>query len=166
MPYHNRFVATDDLIAHLNPIVNTITDAAIKANYAGFLSVSAVTVYELAIKDIFSEFATNKNKVFGNFVDRYFSRINGKIMIGDLKDTHINRFGEKYYKKFEANLKKRETIVFNTTRKNIRSSYSNLILCRHNYVHKGSPTLTFEEVLENYAIGKDVIHSLYDAMKR
>lgn len=166
MPYQNRFVATDGLIAHLTPIVNTITDAAIKANYAGFLSVSAVTVYELAIKDIFSEFATNKHKVFGNFVDRHFYRINGKIKISDIKETHIMHFGEKYFKKFEANLNKKETIVLNTTRKSIKASYSNLILCRHNYVHKGFPTLTFEEVLENYAIGKDVIHSLYDAMKR
>lgn len=166
MPYQNRFVATDGLIAHLNPIVITITDAAIKANYAGFLSVSAVTVYELAIKDIFSEFASNKHKVFGNFVGEHFYRINGRITIKDLKDTHIKHFGEKYYKKFEANLKKRENIVFSTTRKDIRGSYGNLIHCRHNYVHNGSPTLTFEEVLENYDIGKEVIHSLNDAMKR
>ena len=166
MPYNNRFVATDDLIAHLTPIVSAITDTEIKANYAGFLSVSAVTVYELAIKDIFIEFATNKNKVFGNFIDKFFSRINGKIMLGDLKDQYIKHFGQKYFIKFEAKLKKRETIVFNTTRKNLRTSYSNLILCRHQYVHQGSPTLTFEEVLDNYNIGKDVLHSLYDTMQR
>jgi len=166
MSYQDRFIATDGLIAHLKPFVNTITDTAIIANYAGFLSVSAVTVYELAIKDIFIEFAAKKNKVFGDFVDIHFSRINGQIKLQDLKNVHVKHFGEKYFTKFEANLKKRETIVLSTTRKDMRSSYSNLILCRHAYVHKGFPTLTFKEVLDNYAIGKDVIHSLSDAMKR
>jgi hypothetical protein len=166
MSYNNRFLATDDLITHLTSIVTTITDTAIKANYAGFLSVSAVTVYELAIKDIFIEFASNKNKVFGYFIDRYFSRINGKITICDLKDKYIKHFGQKYFDNFEAKLKKRETIIFNTTHKELRTSYSNLILCRHEYVHRGTPTLTFEEVLDNYNIGKNVVHSLYDAMKR
>ena len=166
MPYSNRFIATDQLIAHLNPTISTIIDTAIKANYAGFISVSAVTVYELAIKDIFIEFATKKHKVFGDFVDIHFSRINGNIKLNNLKNVHVKHFGDKYFTKFEANLKKKEKIVFNTTRKEMRSSYSNLILCRHDYVHKGSPTLTFEEVLENYEIGKYVIHSLYDTMKR
>ena len=60
MSYTDRFIATDNLISHLNTIVGTITDPAIQANYAGFLSVSSVTVYELAIKDIFNEFASNQ----------------------------------------------------------------------------------------------------------
>lgn len=166
MPYSNRFVATDNLIAHLNPIINTVTDTAIKANYAGFISVSAVTVYELAIKDIFIEFATKKNKVFGDFVDIHFARINGNIKLDNLKNVHVKHFGNKYLVKFNANLVKNEKIVFSTTQKEMRSSYSNLILCRHDYVHKGSPTLSFEEVLDNYEIGKYVIQSLYDAMKR
>ena len=166
MSYQNRFVSTDNLIAHLNPFVNTITDAAIKANYAGFLSVSAVTVYELAIKDIFIEFAQKKNNVFGNFIEKHFSSINGRIKIDDLKGQHIKPFGTKYLDKFEVKLKSREKIIFTTTRKNVRADYSNLIICRHKYVHGGSPTLTFQEVLDSYQIGKDVIHSLYETMQR
>ncbi|MDP2338549.1 MAG: RhuM family protein [Bacteroidota bacterium] len=50
--------------------------------------------------------------------------------------------------------------------KKVRSDYSNLIICRHKYVHGGSPTLTFQEVLDSYQIGKDVIHALYEAMQR
>ena len=96
----------------------------------------------------------------------HFDRINGNIKLDNLKNIHVKHFGEKYYKRFEANLKKKEAIVFSTTQKDMRSSYSNLILCRHDYVHKGSPTLTFKEVLDNYDIGKNVIHSLYDTMKR
>lgn len=166
MSYQNRFVSTDNLIAHLNPFVNTISDAAIKANYAGFLSVSAVTVYELAIKDIFIEFAQKKNNVFGIFIEKHFSSINGRIKIDDLKGQHIKPFGTKYLDKFETKLKRREKNVFNATRKNVRADYSNLIICRHKYVHGGSPTLTFQEVLDSYEIGKDIIHSLHEAMQR
>ena len=81
MPYTDKFIATDNLIIHLSSVVSTITDATVLASYAGFLSVSAVTDYELAIKDIFNEFASKKNKVFGSFVQSHFKRINGKIKI-------------------------------------------------------------------------------------
>lgn len=60
MIYSDRFVATDNLITHLSAIIATITDPQIQASYAGFLSVSAITVYELAIKDIFSGFGKRK----------------------------------------------------------------------------------------------------------
>lgn len=166
MSYLNRFTTTDNLIAHLSPIVSTIRDTAIQSNYAGFLSVSAVTVYELAIKDIFTEFALKKNVVFGTFVEKHFSTINGRIKLDDLKGQHIKQFGTKYLIKFEKRLKIKEDIASTTTRKNIRTDYSNLILCRHKYVHGGTPTLTFQEVLDNYQTGKDVIHSLYETMQR
>lgn len=166
MAYQDRFIATDNLIAHLSPIVTGITDTAIKSNYAGFLSVSAVTVYELAIKDIFTEFATKNNIVFGNFIEKHFASINGRIKLDDLKGQHIKPFGTKYLDKFEKKLVQRERVVFTTTRKNLRSDYSNLIICRHKYVHAGNPTLTFQEVLDNYQTGKEIIHSLYEAMQR
>lgn len=166
MPYQNRFTATDNLIAHLNPIINSISDSAIKANYAGFVSVSAVTVYELAIKDIFIEFAKKKNIVFGNFIEEHFRNINGRIKIDHLKGQHIKAFGSKYLSKFETKLKTKEQIVLNSTRKSMIADYNNLIICRHKYVHGGSPTLTISEVFNNYQNGKNVIHALYEAMQR
>ncbi len=166
MAYQDRFVTTDNLIAHLSPIVIGLTDTAVKSNYAGFLSVSAVTVYELAIKDIFAEFATKKNIVFGNFIEEHFASINGRIKLADLKGQHIRPFGSKYLDKFEKKLGRRERIVFSTLRKNVRSDYSNLIICRHKYVHAGNSTLTFQEVLDSYQTGKEVIHSLYETMQR
>lgn len=166
MAYQDRFSTTDNLIAHLSPIVTGITDSAIISNYAGFLSVSAVTVFELAIRDIFTEFAAKKNIVFGNFVEKHFANINGRIKLDDLKGNHIKLFGTRYLDKFEKKLVRREVIVFTSTRKNVRSDYSNLIMCRHKYVHGGNPTLTFQEVLDNYQTGKEVIHSLYEAMQR
>lgn len=166
MPYTDRFIATDNLITHLRPLVGAITDTSIKANYAGFLSVSAVTVYELAIKDVFNNFAAKKNKVFGMFVEKYFFRINGKIKIEHLKDSHIKLFGEKYFNNFDTSLENKERAVLATSIISIKYSYNNLITCRHDYVHKGSPILTINEVMDSYNYGKKVIHCLNEAMKR
>ena len=93
MAYNDRFRSTDKLVTHLSTIINGIIDSEIQASYAGFLSVSATTVYELAIKDIFNEFALKKNKVFGSFVENHFNRINGRIKIGDLKIKISNILG-------------------------------------------------------------------------
>lgn len=166
MSYLNRFIATDDLILHLTPFVNGLVDNRLKANYAGFLSVSAVTVYELAIKDIFIEFAHKKNMVFGKFIENHFFNINGRIKLSDLKGLHIQTFGDKYLKKFEQKLIAREKAILTAMGKNVRSDYSNLVICRHKYVHAGNPTLTFQEVLNSYETGKEIIHSLHETMQR
>lgn len=166
MTYTDRFITTDNLISHLIPYIDTVPDAKIKSDYAGFLSVSAVTVYELAIKDIFFDFAQKKNVVFGNFIEKHFSRINGKINIADLKGQHIKPFGDKYLKKFEDKLKVKENFVFKNDRKHVRTDYGNLIQCRHSFVHGGAINLTFNDVISSYKIGKEVIHSLSDAMNR
>ena len=166
MPYTARFIATDNLLIHLSTMIGTISDPAIQADYAGFLSVSGVTVFELAIKDIFIEFALKKNKVFGTFIDSHFEKINGRIKLDDLKKSHIKQFGEKYLKKFNKKLQEEEKRFFSTSSISIISDYGNLITCRHDYVHKGSPTLTIGEVIRSYQNGKEVIHCLNFAMKR
>jgi hypothetical protein len=66
--------------------VPTLANKQMKSKYAGFLSASTVTVCELAIKDIFVEFAEKKNPVFGTFVEKYFNQINGRIRIDDVKE--------------------------------------------------------------------------------
>jgi len=166
MPYTDRFIATDNLIGHLNTFVGTIADPIIQANYAGFLSVSSITVYELAIKDIFNEFAIQKHKVFGTFSTSHFSKINGRINISDLKGVHIKLFGEKYLTNFKKKLEDKENTHVRASRISIITDYGNLIMCRHEYVHKGAPTLTINEVIDCYKNGKEVIHCLNDAMKR
>lgn len=166
MPYTDRFTATDNLILHLSTFVHTIPDPAIQANYAGFLSVSSVTVFELAIKDIFIEFASSKNKVLGTVINKYFEKLNGRIQLADLRGTHIKLFGEKYLKKFDKKLKIKDNIFFASHRVIISTEYSNLITCRHQYVHKGSPTLSISEVINYYLHGKEVIQCLSEAMRR
>lgn len=166
MPYTDRFINSDNLVAHLTTIIPTIVDPAILSSYAGFLSVSSVTVYELAIKDIFSAFAYAKKRAFGNFVDSHFERINGRIKLSNLKDEHIASFGAKYLTRFKKDLDAKDAASIAAGLGSIKSQYGNLITCRHNFVHQGSPTLTINEIITSYQNGKEVIHSLNYAMVR
>ena len=137
MAYLNKFTEIDDLIRHLTLYVTTLTDEALKAKYAGFLSVSAVTVYELAIKEILVDFARKKHIILGSFVENHhLARINGKIRLPDLRDKLIKPFGDKYVAKFDQKLSSREIVITKLIHKNISSCYSNLVMCRHNYFHK------------------------------
>jgi hypothetical protein len=166
MAYSDRFIAADTLVPHLSSIMGSIVDPLIQSSYAGFFSVSAITVFELAIKEIFLSFADKKHKVFGAFIEKHFSKINGRIQISDLRGSHIKPFGEKYLNRFDRHLALQEENVFKNTRISITTVYSNLILCRHKFVHTGSPTLTLQETISNYTIGKEVIHCLNHAMQR
>ncbi len=166
MPYTDRFIDADNIIAHINTFIGTITDGAILSSYAGFLSVSSVTVYELAIKDIFTNFASLKGTAFGIFVDSHFERINGRIKLKNLKEEHISSFGIKYLNRFNKDLDTKEAASILAGTGSIKSSYGNLIVCRHSFVHQGSPTLTINEIIQSYSRGKEVIHSLHSAMVR
>lgn len=166
MAYTDRFISTDNLITNLRPYLATVTDAAVLSSFSGFLSVSAVTVYELAIKDIFNEFASKKNKVFGHYMQMHLDRINGHIQIDDLRNKQVKLFGVKYDTKFCKSIAQKEETTLAARRISIKSSYKNLITCRHDFVHKGSPTLTINEIIDSYNYGKEIIHCLNNSMKR
>lgn len=166
MLYTDRFIGTDNLHKHLASVISTITDQEIQAHYAGFLSVSSVTAYELAIKDIFFEFAKKKNKVLANVIMTHFNQTNGRIKIKHLRDQHIKLFGDKYVAKFNRILDIKENSFFKTAKVSITTSYIDLITCRHKYVHQGTPTLTLNEVINYYVTAKEVIHCLNNAMQR
>lgn len=168
MSYTDHFKHADDIIAHLNGVIPTVTDPLLTAKYVGFVSVAAVTVYELAIKDIFIDFANNKHKILGNFTETFFDKINGRIKIAVIKDDYIKKFGTKYLDKFQKNLVKRSTAYLNTNRRDIKSSYSNLITWRNDFAHEGriNGTTTYSEAVQAYEDGKEVIHCLAMSMKR
>jgi len=165
MPYTDKFQPTDDLLTHLNSVVPTIKDSFILSRYTGFVSISAVTVYELAIKEIFIDFAKRKHKIFGNFTEISLGRINGRIKISDLKKEFITKFGDKYVKKFEKALTNNQSLL-NNQNLDIQVSYNNLLNCRHSFVHKNIVTMTYSEVIIAYNFGKEVIKSLAEAMSR
>jgi len=168
MCYSFHFKHADDVVAHLNRLVPSLTDPFLKSKYAGFVSVAAVTVYEMAIKEIFICFARKKHKVLGNFTESYFDRINGRIKLKVLKDDYIPRFGKKYKDRFCKHLDQRVREYLIANGRDITTSYGNLIVWRNAFAHQGSvpSSVTFEEVVQAYKDGKEVIHCLAKCMTR
>lgn len=168
MSYANHFGHADDVISHLNTVIPAISNSLLKAKYVGFVSVAAVTVYEQAIKEIFINFAKKKHKVLGSFTESYFSRINGKIKIQVIRNEYIKKFGEKYQEKFEKNLKLAGKSYLRLYRRDMESSYSNMITWRNDFAHEGkmNSTTTYAEIVQAYEDGKQVIHCLAKTMTR
>ncbi|MFK5892977.1 MAG: HEPN domain-containing protein [Pseudomonadota bacterium] len=165
--YEKHFVLVDDYIQYTEEYVSSITDGFIKSRFTGFLSVNAVTVFELCIKEIFINFSEKKNNVFGCFVENHFQKLNGRIKISDIKSL-ANKFGDKYSLKFDKLLCEAERKSLNNREGSIKSSYGNIIEWRHQFAHKGIMPVnaTYEEAKNSYVLGKTVIIVLFKAMKR
>lgn len=168
MSLRDHFKLADDMIAHLNTVVHGIPDPFIGSRYTGFVAVAAVTVYELCIKEIFCDFAQKKNKNFGNFVESYFRRINGRIKLDIIRDQYIKRFGDKYYKSFKIKTHAAEQICLRDYGNSMFNSYNNIIEWRNQFAHEGTipTTATYDEVTKSYEMGKNIIIILQDTMKR
>jgi len=168
MPYTDHFRLADDYILHLDTLMGGIADPFIQSRYLGFVLISAVTVYELAIKEVFYTFADKKHLVLGEFARAKFSRLNGRIMSDDLTSQHICMFGKKYVTKFNATLKASDDASLRAGNGSVKESYNNVIRWRHAFVHRGSaPTTTnYAEIKQAYTLGKNVIHCLEQSMRR
>ena len=168
MPYTSRFSLVEDFIAHLDPVMRGIADPFIQSRYIGFVVMSAVTVYELAIKDIIYDFADKKHVVLGRFARAKFDQLNGRIKLGSLKEEHIKMFGQKYVERFEKRIEVKETNSLRGRGASIKASYGNIITWRHAFVHQGvaPPTTNYDEVKRAYIAGKEVIHCLHETMVR
>ena len=139
MPYSDHFQHADDVVAHLNQIVpqTATTNPLLAAKYIGFVSIAGVTVYELAIKEIFREFARKKHRTFGHFVDEHFRRINGRIRLRVIRDEYISRFGEKYSERFKKRIQRRSRDYLLAHHRDITSAYGNVITWRNQFAHEG-----------------------------
>lgn len=168
MAYADHFRHADDVIAHLDTVVPAIPDPLLVAKYSGFAAVAAVTVYELAIKDIFCDFARRKHKILGNFTESYFERINGRISLRNIKEDYCSRFGVAYVAKFKKRLDTSAKHYLAAHHRDVRSSYGNLIVWRNDFAHEGRApaTATYAEVSQAYEDGKLVIHALAASMVR
>jgi len=168
MAYHNHFILADDIISHIDTTIGTISDPFISSRYIGFVSISAVTVYELAIKDIFIEFGRKKNKVLGNFTFSFFDRLNGRIKTKTIEDEYIKRFGDKYVQRFKAKKQKAEKKSLRDDGISILASYSNIIEWRNQFAHEGKipAYVTYNEVKKAYNAGKKIIECLAMTMVR
>lgn len=168
MAYYDHFHHADDVIAHLNGVVPGLVDPLLKVKYTGFVTVAAVTVYELAIKDIFCEFGRRKHKVLGKFTESHFERINGRVTLDNIRKDYCSRFGDVYLDRFKKRLDAAAKIHLSTHRRDLKNSYSNLIVWRNSFAHEGNvpATATYAEAVQAYEDGKAVIHALAASMTR
>lgn len=167
MSYASHYTAADAIVVHLNSFVPTLPPQ-LQLQYAGFAAISSVTVYELALKQIFADFSARKHSVFGHFVTQHFDRINGRISLKSLRNEHIPLFGEKYLKRFNSLLDVEETRLLRQQGYSVKSSYGNLVTWRHGFAHGGQlpNNATFLEVTRSYELGKVVIDCLAKALVR
>ena len=168
MAYQDTFQHADDVIAHLSGLIATVGDPLLSIKYVGFVSVAAVTVYEMAIKSIFIEFATKKHAVLESFTKNYFNQINGRIRPKHIKDDYVPMFGDKYLARYKKKLALNKDSYLQRNRRDFVNSYNNLITWRNDFAHEGrlSTTVTFAEVVQAYEDGKEVIHCLATSMVR
>lgn len=168
MSYSDRFALVEDYLAHVDPMMASIADPFVQARYIGFIAISAVTAYELAIKDIFYGFADKKHAVLGDVTRARFFRLNGKIKLDDLKKEHVKMFGDRYLERFKRNLEKAENEYIRGHSKSPKTAYNNVITWRHQFVHEGTipSTTNYAEIKDQYAAGKEVIHCLFKSMVR
>jgi hypothetical protein len=164
----DHFKLADDLIVHLNTVVGSIADPFITSRYIGFVAVAAVTVYELAIKEILCSFGEAKHVVLGNFTRAYFDQINGRIKYSVLHERYVSAFGDKYVRRFKNAVDKREKEILRLKRKSVLNSYHNIITWRHQFAHEGQlPTsATYREAVDAYETGKAIIDCLAASMRR
>lgn len=167
MSYTKQFAHADDIVNHLNTVVPALNDPLLEAKYVGFVAIAAITVYELAIRDVFVEFSSKKHKVFGTFTEAYFGRINGRIRMGEIRDN-IKRFGDKYLKRFNRKMDATSNKYLKVNKRDLVTSYSNLITWRHDFAHQGTikTNATYSEVIQAYEDGKEVIRCLAESMNR
>lgn len=168
MPYDDHFKLTDDLIVHLDTVVGAIADPVLQSRYTGFLAISAAAVLELSLKTMFEDFAQAKHKVFGYFVNQYFYRLNGRIKVSDIKDDYLKKCGGKYQTRFQVRLEALETAQMTAARISIKSSYANLLVCRHEFAHTGAVPIhsTYAEVKQGYDCGKQIMRCLAGCLNR
>lgn len=162
MSYASHFKSTNDILTHLTSVIATCPPL-LEGQYAGFAAVSSVTVYELAIKEIFQTFAASKHTAFGTFTEHFFARLNGRIKLDDLRNDYLPRFGGLYRNKFDTVLEESEIGALKRG-KSVKTSYSNLLTWRHSFAHSNNSTCTFSEVVEAYELGKRVIDCLHTAL--
>jgi RiboL-PSP-HEPN len=168
MAYTDHFKIADDLVAHLDSVVGAIVDPFLVSRYTGFVAVAAVTVYELAVKEILCTFGDKKHVVLGNFTRAYFDQINGRIKYRILHERYVASFGDKYVRRFRRAVEKLEKEILLTKRKSMLTSYDNIITWRHQFAHEGQlPTnATYREAVDAYQTGKAVIDCLASSMRR
>jgi len=163
-----HFGLADVYIGYLRTNLAVTADPFIASRDVGFVAVSAVTVYELAVKDVFISFGWKKHKVPGCFAEARFERINGRVAYRNLCEEYLKRFGDKYLLRFKRRIAQLDKAAIKAKRGSVINSYNNVISWRNEFAHGGHVPayVTLEEVIRGYEEGKDVIRCLANCMTR
>jgi hypothetical protein len=163
----SHFGLADLYIRHLRANPAVAQDPFIASRHVGFVA-SAVTVYELAMKDVFITFGRKKHKVLGFFAEARFERINGRVAYKSLCEEYLTLFGDRYLVRFKRRMTQVDKAAIRARRGSVINSYNNVISWRNEFAHGGhvSAYVTLEEVIQGYEDGKDVIRCLAVCMNR
>lgn len=167
MAYPDHFRLVDDVTAHFDGAVVGV-DAFIQSRYVGFYSVASAAVIELALKEIIVSFAAANNVIFGGYVEAKYEQINGRIKINHIEADHLGPFGAKYQKRFSKLLDRVEKIELRRRRFSVKSSYGNLLACRHKFAHEGSipASSSYVDVKRGFEAGKIVLSCLAKTLSK
>ncbi len=161
------FSEYDSLITHLQQTVNGLrgTDDffRVSSRYTGFVAVSAITGFEVQIKKLLIDYAGSINPILGKFAQKRFGRIDAKITRDNIKE-YLSYFDDQLRTQFKAEVNSREDDKIREG--SVKSSYANLIIWRHDFVHGGEipNTPTLDESVAAYKLGKEVIFALKDVL--
>lgn len=158
------FADSDSFIEHIRGAANNIEDDYVTSRYVGFVAVSAITIYEVNVKQLLQSFGARMHPMLGNFASITFKKLNARIGRDDI-EKYLGHYGEDYVAGFRevVNAKERER----EQEGSVKGSYKNLLTWRHQFVHAGTlpNQATFDESLRAYELGKEVVNALSDILK-
>lgn len=166
MPYTVHFRLVDDVSLHFDQAVANV-DPFLRSRYVGFYAVASAAVVELAVKDIFVEFAASHGTLFGNYCRTKYERINGKVGFDDLCKEHLKPFGMTYVKRFKRIVRAVDYRYMTKRNFSVKKSYETLFTCRHSFAHEGlvPEQISFDDVKQGYACGKVILACLERALR-
>ena len=158
------FSDSDLFIKYIKDTANSTDDDFITSRYVGFIAVSAVTIYEINVKQLLKEFANKTHPMLGNFASIAFDKLNARNCRDDI-EKYLKHFGEEYSNRFKIMIDDKEDELVKVG--SVKGSYASLLTWRHQFVHDGTlpNQATFNESLKAYELGKEVIVVLQQTLQ-
>lgn len=162
------FLQSDLALAHLDTYVSTVGDPFIVSRYTGYVAVTAVTAFEINIREKTFDFCRKKHNVFGNFAEAYFAKTNAKVKTQQLQEEFLRKFGLRYLNRYKSKLNDLEKSHLRDHGRSLKGSYNNLIQWRHDFVHDGKlpDYATYGDARDAYEHGKKVVEAFFETLVR
>lgn len=134
-----------------------------RAELAGLLVVSMASSYENSVKEILVGYAACRHVDFEYFASQSFSKLNSRISYDDLS-RYAKHFGAHVHASFDTAFKQRRDRIYNRTKMDIKSCYSQILSWRHDYAHSGIRNTTVEEAIVFHRYAKRVLYCFDEAL--